>query len=59
MKCLEKDRNRGYDAAAELARDIERYLRDEPVLACSPSRPASRMTKLLSAKSAARRAAQV
>ena len=37
MKCLEKDRARRYDTAAELARDVERYLRDEPVLACPPS----------------------
>jgi WD40 repeat protein/serine/threonine protein kinase len=37
MKCLEKDRNRRYDTAHTLARDIERYLHDEPVLACPPS----------------------
>jgi serine/threonine protein kinase/tetratricopeptide (TPR) repeat protein len=37
MKCLEKDRNRRYDTAAGLAQDIERYLHDEPVLACPPS----------------------
>jgi serine/threonine protein kinase len=37
MKCLEKDRNRRYETANGLARDIERYLRDEPVLACPPS----------------------
>jgi serine/threonine protein kinase/Flp pilus assembly protein TadD len=37
MKCLEKDRNRRYETANGLARDIERYLHDEPVLA----RPAS------------------
>ncbi len=37
MKCLEKDRNRRYDSAGSLARDIERYLHDEPVLACPPS----------------------
>jgi WD40 repeat protein/serine/threonine protein kinase len=39
MKCLEKDRNRRYDSAGNLARDIERYLRDEPVQACPPSLP--------------------
>jgi serine/threonine protein kinase len=37
MKCLEKDRNRRYDSASSLARDVERYLHDEPVQACPPS----------------------
>jgi serine/threonine protein kinase/tetratricopeptide (TPR) repeat protein len=37
MKCLEKDRNRRYETAIGLARDIERYLNDEPVTACPPS----------------------
>jgi serine/threonine protein kinase len=37
MKCLEKDRNRRYDTANSLAKDIENYLQDEPVQACSPS----------------------
>jgi len=37
MKALEKDRNRRYETANELARDVERYLHDEPVLACPPS----------------------
>jgi serine/threonine protein kinase len=37
MKCLEKDRNRRYGTANSLARDIERYLNDEPVQACPPS----------------------
>jgi eukaryotic-like serine/threonine-protein kinase len=37
MKCLEKDRNRRYDTPSSLARDIERFLADEPVEA----RPAS------------------
>jgi serine/threonine protein kinase/tetratricopeptide (TPR) repeat protein len=37
MKALEKDRNRRYDTAIGLARDIERYLHDEPVQACPPS----------------------
>jgi serine/threonine protein kinase len=37
MKCLEKDRNRRYETASSLARDIERYLQDEPVQACPPS----------------------
>jgi tetratricopeptide (TPR) repeat protein len=37
MKCLEKDRNRRYETASALAADVQRYLRDEPVLACPPS----------------------
>jgi tetratricopeptide (TPR) repeat protein len=37
MKCLEKDRNRRYETPNSLARDIERYLQDEPVQACPPS----------------------
>jgi WD40 repeat protein/serine/threonine protein kinase/tetratricopeptide (TPR) repeat protein len=37
MKCLEKDRNRRYATASGLAMDLERYLNDEPVLACPPS----------------------
>jgi serine/threonine protein kinase len=37
MKCLEKDRGRRYESASALARDLERYLADEPVEACPPS----------------------
>ena len=37
MKCLEKDRARRYETANGLARDIERFLKDEPVEACPPS----------------------
>src|SRR5262249_50574390 len=37
MKTLEKDRNRRYEPANGLARDIQRYLNDEPVQACPPS----------------------
>jgi tetratricopeptide (TPR) repeat protein/serine/threonine protein kinase len=37
MKCLEKDRSRRYETASGLALDLERYLADEPVLACPPS----------------------
>jgi eukaryotic-like serine/threonine-protein kinase len=37
MKALEKDRNRRYDTANALAADLQRYLHDEPVLACPPS----------------------
>jgi tetratricopeptide (TPR) repeat protein len=37
MKALEKDRNRRYESASAFAADVERYLSDEPVLACPPS----------------------
>ena len=37
MKALEKDRNRRYETANGLARDIEHYLHDEPVMARPPS----------------------
>ena len=37
LKALEKDRTRRYDTAAGLARDVERYLADEPVEACPPT----------------------
>jgi tetratricopeptide (TPR) repeat protein len=37
MKTLEKDRGRRYETANSLARDVERYLKDEPVEACPPS----------------------
>ena len=37
MKALEKDRTRRYGSPAELAADLERHLRDEPVLASPPS----------------------
>ncbi len=37
MRCLEKDRTRRYETVAGLARDVQRYLADEPVEA----RPAS------------------
>jgi len=38
MKCLEKDRARRYETATGLARDLERYLHHEPVVARPPSR---------------------
>jgi serine/threonine protein kinase len=38
MKCLEKDRARRYETANGLARDIERHLNHEPVVARPPSR---------------------
>jgi serine/threonine protein kinase len=37
MKALEKDRSRRYETANGLAADVQRYLADEPVLACPPS----------------------
>src|SRR5262249_51496339 len=37
MRALEKDRSRRYQTANDFARDIERYLKDEPVEACPPS----------------------
>ena len=37
MKCLEKDRARRYETANGLARDLERHLRNEPVVARPPS----------------------
>ena len=36
MKCLEKERERRYQSAHELADDLRRYLADEPVLAGPP-----------------------
>jgi eukaryotic-like serine/threonine-protein kinase len=43
MKALDKDRNRRYETANELARDVDRYLNDEPVAAC-PERAMACMT---------------
>jgi hypothetical protein len=37
MKSLRKDRSRSYESASALAADIQRYLSDEPVLACPPT----------------------
>jgi len=37
MKALEKDRSRRYETANGLAMDVQRFLNDEPVLACPPS----------------------
>jgi hypothetical protein len=38
MKALEKDRNRRHETASAFAADVQRYLNDEPVLACPPPR---------------------
>ncbi len=38
MKALEKDRARRYETANGLARDVERYMGDEPVVARPPSK---------------------
>jgi hypothetical protein len=46
MKALEKDRTRRYQTANGLARDVERYLADEPVEACPPG-AGYRLRKLL------------
>jgi serine/threonine protein kinase/tetratricopeptide (TPR) repeat protein len=37
MRALDKDRTRRYETANAFARDIQRYLADEPVEACPPS----------------------
>jgi eukaryotic-like serine/threonine-protein kinase len=37
MKCLEKDRSRRYETVSALAKDVERYLADEPVEARPPT----------------------
>src|SRR5262249_6940354 len=37
MKCLEKDRNRRYDSATGLAKDVQRYLAGDAVEACPPT----------------------
>jgi tetratricopeptide (TPR) repeat protein len=37
MKALEKDRSRRYETASAFAADVQRYLKDVPVLACPPS----------------------
>ena len=37
LKAVDKDRNRRYETANALSRDVENYLRDEPVSAVAPS----------------------
>ncbi|MEW4486434.1 WD40 repeat domain-containing serine/threonine-protein kinase [Thalassoglobus sp. JC818] len=44
MKALEKDRSRRYESTSEFVKDVERYLKDEPVEACPPTL-VYRMTK--------------
>ena len=46
MKCLEKDRARRYETANGLARDVARFLANEPVVASPPSR-SYRLKKLV------------
>src|ERR1044071_3180373 len=46
MKAMEKDRTRRYETANGLARDVQRYLDDEPVMARPPS-PLYRTQKLV------------
>jgi hypothetical protein len=46
MKALEKERSRRYETPNSLAQDIERFLRQETVLACPPS-AAYRLKKLI------------
>jgi serine/threonine protein kinase len=52
MRCLEKDRARRYETVNGLARDVERYLKDEPVEARPPS-AAYRLRKLFRRNKAA------
>src|SRR5688572_19571853 len=46
MRALEKDRSRRYETANGLAMDVQRYLNDEAVHACPPSRR-YRATKII------------
>ena len=46
MKAMEKDRTRRYASSSELAADIERHLKNEPVIACPPGK-AYRMQKFI------------
>jgi WD40 repeat protein len=52
MKALEKDRTRRYQSARELAEDVRRYLGNEAVQACPPSKP-YRLRKLAARHKAA------
>jgi eukaryotic-like serine/threonine-protein kinase len=46
LKAMEKDRTRRYASSSELAADIERHFKNEPVIACPPS-AAYRMRKFV------------
>jgi WD40 repeat protein/serine/threonine protein kinase len=46
MKCLEKNRTRRYESASSLARDVERYLKGEPLLDARPPSTWYRFSKL-------------
>jgi len=46
QRCLEKDRDRRYETASNLARDVERYLADEPIEA-RPVHAGYRLKKFL------------
>src|SRR5207237_446188 len=41
LKCLEKEPDRRYGSAGELAEELERFLKDEPIVA----RPVARLEK--------------
>jgi tetratricopeptide (TPR) repeat protein len=56
MKCLEKDRERRYATAAELAEDLDRWLKGEAIRARAPS-TFYRLRKFLSRRRAASAAA--
>ncbi|HEY3245104.1 MAG TPA: serine/threonine-protein kinase [Phycisphaerae bacterium] len=47
LKALEKERERRYQSAADLARDVERYLHNQPIEA-RPASPAYQLRKLVS-----------
>ncbi len=46
MKAMEKDRRRRYESAGDLERDVERYLRQQPVVARPPS-PLYKLSKMI------------